>query len=118
MSSVGMGYLQRVTVGTALATTAETTCYTASVQFSQLASIRATNKDTTGRELTVSWSDTSASATYRLLRNTPVQAGAHVDMQFPDGFTLREGDRITAEASAANAFDIIVTAIETPGRLV
>jgi hypothetical protein len=39
-------------------------------------------------------------------------------LQFPDGFTLREDDAIRAEASAANAFDIIVTVIETPGRLV
>ena len=111
-------FLQRVTIGTSLTTTTETTCYTANVQFVQLASIRATNKDTTGRDLTVSWYDASATASYRLLRNTPVQAGAHVDMQFPDGFTLREDDAIRAEASAANAFDIIVTVIETPGRLV
>lgn len=111
------GYLQRVTVGTSLTTTAETTCYTTEVQFVQLASVRATNKDTTSRDLTVSWYDASASASYRLLRNTPIQAGSHVDMQFPDGFTLRENDAIRAEASAANAFDVIVTVVETPGRL-
>jgi hypothetical protein len=111
-------FLQRVTVGTALTTTTETTCYTAQVQFVQLASIRATNKDTTTRNLTVSWYDDSAAASYRLLKDTPVQAGAHVHIPFEDGFTLRERDAVRAEASAANAFDVIVTIIETPGRLI
>lgn len=110
------GYLNRVTTGTNLTTTAETTCYTTNVQFAQLASIRAVNKDTTGRELTVSWVDDSETKTFRLLNDTPVQAGAFIDIQFPDGFTLREEDTITAEASAANAFDVIVTVIEAPSR--
>lgn len=112
------GYLQRVTVGKQLTTTSETTVYTAEVQFVQLASIRATNKDTTGRNLTISWVDAApTTTTFRLLKDTGVQAGAHIDLQFPDGFTLRENDTITAEASAANAFDVIVTVVETPGRL-
>ena len=111
-------FLQRVTVGTSLTTTAETTCYTANVQLVQMASIRATNKDTTSRDLTVYWYDDSATASYRLLKSTPVQAVSHVEMLFSDGFTLREDDAIRAEASAANAFDVIVTIIETPGRLV
>lgn len=114
----GAGYLQRVTVGKKLTTTAETTCYSADVQFVQLAGIRAVNMDESSQNLTLSWYDTSTTTSFYMLFNTPVQSGSHVYIPFDDGFTLREGDEIRAQGTAADAFDVIVTVIETPGRLV
>lgn len=117
MTGAVPGYLQRNTVGKQLTTTAEVTCYTAEMQFVQLASIRATNKDTTSRNLTISWVDAEPVTTsFKLLFAAPIQAGAAVHIPFDDGFTLRIGDAIKAEASAANAFDVMVTVNESVSR--
>jgi hypothetical protein len=112
-------FLNRATIGTQITTTSETTCYSvASPQkWAHVSSIRAINKDTTGRSITVSWVDAApTTTTFRLMYATPIQAGAHAVIDFPDGLVLRTGDQIRATADTSNAFDLLVTVIESTGQ--
>lgn len=105
-----------VSVGVAVTTTSETTCYVADGPFATITSILAANTSTAAHSLTVKWRDSSAAASYSLLPAVTVPANSTEFLEFEAGFQLNDGDEIRVTAGTASVFDVMVTVIESIGR--
>ena len=107
----------RRTVGKSITTTALTTMYTCDVKVAHMASVHAANASTVSETVTISWFDSSASATYDLITAATVTAGSYFRLEFNDGFVLRKNDEIRVTAGSADELDVIVTIIEPIGNV-
>lgn len=102
--------------GTKLTTTGATTVYTAAAGTQPVViAVNVCNIDgTSSADITLSWVDSSAAATYLIESTNAVAADTNEITEFP--VALDDGDTIVATASAANDLDVIVTVVESPGR--
>ena len=90
-------------VGVSLTGTTLTTLYTCPTNFTAIVrEIFITNVDGSAAvDITLSWTDTSASATYSLLSTQSIAADSH--LRFNDAqIVLESGDILKAQAGAAN----------------
>lgn len=101
-------------VGTHLTATTDTTIYSAT-GYAQAIGIRVANITAGDVNVTLSWYSNVATDEYRLIYQHAVPANSAI--WFPlEAFSLNSSDELRAQASAANALDVIVSISEVPGR--
>lgn len=101
-------------IGAQLTTTADTTIFTVT-GYTQIVGIRCANVTGTAATVTVSWYSSADTAAYRLVyqQSIPGNLYAYIPLE---GFGVSAGDEIRVQAGTANAIDVVLTVVETPGR--
>lgn len=110
-----------VTVGFKLTATTQTTLYTIPNQqgvYGKGVSLTLCNVDgTSAVDITIEWTDNSASTTYKLLSTHSIPADSTIIFDL-GGMKLDAGDAIKATASAANDVEGVLSLLLSPGRQV
>lgn len=101
--------------GTALTTTGQTTVYTARRSYANAVSVWITNKTAIAAVITIDWYDSDITTQFKLCFQYSVPANGMLVIE-PRGFCLDINDEIRATAGTANAFDVVVSAVEIAGR--
>jgi hypothetical protein len=102
------------TIGKVIAVAGPSVVYEAPNGFTSVAAIRITNVTAGAAVLGLSWLDASESLTFALLYNRSFAAGETYQVEI-EGFQLNTGDQLIASATA-NAFHVVATVVEFPGR--
>lgn len=104
-------------IGVKLTTTNQTTIYTCPSNYTGVIKlIHVGNIAGSNADITLEWTDSSASATYKITNTTTVNTKLY--LQLSEGFFIfNAGDTLKATASSADALDVIVSVEElfTPG---
>lgn len=101
-------------VGEHLTTTSDTTIFTAG-QYTYCIGIRCVNITSSAATVSVSWTSTADSDTYKLVHEQSIPGNLYA--YYPlEGVVLAQGDTLKVQAGTSNAIDVTLTVVEWPGR--